>query len=309
MSRLPSGHGWAYLGVALGLTASVAGNVANTVLAESTVSLWLRVPFAVAWPVFLGIGIEVLTRIAWERGWKHWAARAILVGPMSLVSGFMSYLHLHHLMILSGEPGLAQAVGPLAVDGTLFGCTVALLVTRTKARHVEDAGQRMTLAQRVAAAKASATAVLDAAKAPAAVEPVLDVKAPLVLNGAGKSELTRTQVQDALDAGMTAVVLEDPKTAEVPVLEDPAPVSPAPAGTRTQRGTVDYAKVTRLVLEVPKDQDVAERLGTSPKTPQRVRRAVKLMDTTQDLDAIAATVKLSPAAVRTIHAELKELKG
>lgn len=293
MSRLPSGHGWAYLGVALGLTASVAGNVANTVLAESTVSLWLRVPFAVAWPVFLGIGIEVLTRIAWERGWKHWAARAILVGPMSLVSGFMSYLHLHHLMILSGEPGLAQAVGPLAVDGTLFGCTVALLVTRTKARRTDEDGPRLTLAQRVAAAKATATAVLDAAKAPAAVE--VPVEVPAI----------------AADPEPEVLVLEDPE----PVVadrsadtqdptEDLTPVSPAPAGTRTQRGSIDYAKVLRAVLENAKDQDVADIVGGSTKTAQRVRRVVRLLDTTQDLAAIATTVKLPLAAVRTIAAEL-----
>ena len=132
--NLPPGHGWAYAGVALGLTASIAGNVANTVLVRSEVHLALRVCFAVIWPIFLGIGIEVLTRIRWERGWRHWGARAVLVGPMSLVSGFVSYLHLSHLLLLAGEPGPVQGFGPLAVDGTLFGCTVALLVTRRRVR-------------------------------------------------------------------------------------------------------------------------------------------------------------------------------
>jgi hypothetical protein len=133
---LPPGHGWAYAGVLLGLSASLAGNVANTVLTPSGVPVLLRVAFALLWPIFLGIGIEVLTRIEWERGWRHWAARAVLVGPVSLVAGFVSYLHLHHLMVLSGEPGLAQAFGPLAVDGTLLGCTVALLLTRVRSRQV-----------------------------------------------------------------------------------------------------------------------------------------------------------------------------
>lgn len=304
-NRLPSGHGWAYLGVALGLIASVAGNVANTVLTESEVHLALRVPFAVAWPVFVGIGIEVLTRVEWERNWRHWGARAFLMGPMTLVAGFMSYLHLHHLMILSGEPGLAQAVGPLAVDGTLFGCTVALLVTRSSHRSAGQEEKRQTLAQRVAALKTSVTDTIDVLAAPkAAAISVEDLK-----------------VQDlpALEDGTrwSTVPTEDPTTVLVPeapvpnydptpeVLEDPAPVSPAPAGTRRPRGTVDYAKVLRLVQELPKDGDVAERLTISVKTPQRVRRAVRLMDTTTDLAAIASTVKLPLAAVQTIAKELK----
>lgn len=288
-NRLPSGHGWAYLGVALGLTASIVGNVANTVLTVSGVPLELRVPFAVIWPVFLGIGIEVLTRIDWKAGWKHWAARAILVGPMSLVSGFMSYLHLHHLMILSGEPGLAQAVGPLAVDGTLFGCTVALLVTRSKARDT-DAAPRMTLAQRVAAARQTA---LDVKAAAAGQEdPAQVVEGP-------RSAITQDPTVPVLE------IAQDPESDSFPqdLPEDPAPVSPAPV--RTQRGTVDYARVLRAVLDNAKDQAVVDLVGGSTKTSQRVRRAVRLMDTTQDLAAIASTVKLPLAAVTTIQKELK----
>lgn len=292
MNRLPSGHGWAYLGVALGLVASIAGNVANTVLTESTVHLALRVPFAVAWPVFVGIGIEVLTRVEWERNWRHWGARAFLMGPMTLVAGFMSYLHLHHLMILSNEPGLAQAVGPLAVDGTLFGCTVALLVTRASHRHAEATAPRQSLAQRVAALKTSVTDTIEVLAAPKAARD-LDLTAPLPV-------LTQAE-----DPDLAPVDLPVPAAPEVPVLEDPAPVSPAPIGTRTQRGSIDYAKVLRAVLEIPRDQDVADTIGGSAKTAQRVRRVVKLLDTTQDLAAIATTVKLPLAAVTTIAAELK----
>lgn len=289
MNRLPSGHGWAYLGVALGLVASIAGNVANTVLTESTVHLALRVPFAVAWPVFVGIGIEVLTRVEWERNWRHWGARAFLMGPMTLVAGFMSYLHLHHLMILSNEPGLAQAVGPLAVDGTLFGCTVALLVTRASHRQAEATAPRQSLAQRVAALKTSVTDTIEVLAAPKAARD-LDIMAPVPV-------ITQDPepTQD-----LEPVVVPEPE-----VLEDPAPVSPAPIGTRTQRGSIDYAKVLRAVLEIPRDQDVADTIGGSAKTAQRVRRVVKLLDTTQDLAAIATTVKLPLAAVTTIAAELK----
>lgn len=295
--KLPAGHGWAYLGVTLGLAASIAGNVANTVLVPSAVPLELRVPFAVAWPVFLGIGIEVLTRVAWERNWRHWAARALLVGPMSLVAAVMSYLHLHHLMVLSGEPGLAQAVGPLAVDGTLFGCTVALLVTRAAERMTDtvSVAGRQTLAQRVAAIRTAA----------------LDVRA------AAAGQL---QVQDPAPA-------EDPEVQEdpAPVSPTPVPVSPAvvlgpyppamigtpvsPAPRRTRPGTVDVVKVMKLTQEYARDSDVADLAGCSPKTAQRVRRAARLvrdMAGTSDAD-IATTVKLNPIQVAAIRAELENL--
>lgn len=285
MRKLPSGHGWAYLGVVLGLAGSVIGNVANTVLTPSGVPLGLRVPFASAWPVFLGIGIEVLTRIDWKAGWKHWAARALLVGPMSLVAGFMSYLHLHHLMVMSGEPGLAQLIGPIGVDGTLFGCTVALLVTRGAARHAEDQPASKTLAERVASLRTAA----------------LDVKA-----AAAGTQDPKTQDQDAPaqvpapETQDSPVATEDraPETQDLPATQDPTEV-------RTQRGSVDYAKVLRAVLENAKDQDVADLIGVSAKTAQRVRRVVKLLGTTEDLAAIAATVKLAPPAVKTIAEELK----
>ena len=139
--KLRPGHGWAYFGVLVGLAASITGNVAHTYLADSDISLQLRVPLAVLWPVMLLIGIEVLTRVDWTKNWRHWFARLLLVGPVALVSAFVSYLHLFHLMGLAGETELAQYAGPLAVDGTLFGCTVALLVTRAAHR---DAGQEKT---------------------------------------------------------------------------------------------------------------------------------------------------------------------
>lgn len=288
-NKLPAGHGWAYLGVTLGLTASVAGNVANTVLTPSAVALELRVPFAVAWPVFLGIGIEVLTRVDWERNWRHWAARALLVGPMSLVAAVMSYIHLHHLMVLSGEPGLAQAIGPLAVDGTLFGCTVALLVTRAADRLTVD-GPHLTLAQKVTALRAAA---LDLKSAATGEVPALDP--------APQDPEDLTPVSPAPVPVSPAVVLGP---------FPPALVDQDPAPRRTRPGSVDLVKVLALTREYSRDADVADVAGCSPKTAQRVRRAARLirdMAGAGDAD-IATTVKLNPVQVATIRAELESLE-
>lgn len=207
MSKLPPGHRWAYFGVGLGLLASIAGNVANTVLVESPVTLWLRVPFAVVWPVFLGIGIEVLTRIEWERNWKHWGARLVLVGPMSLVAGVMSYLHLNHLMALSGEPGLAQAIGPLAVDGTLFGCTVALLVTRVSAR----VGQREDPLKVPADLKVPEVPVsIEVPEVPALEVPKVP-EGPRPVSPAGPGTVRTRGTRTAWDVAKAVHVLMDPE--------------------------------------------------------------------------------------------------
>jgi hypothetical protein len=249
MSRkLPPGHGWAYLGVILGLIASVAGNVANTVLAVSDVDLKLRIPFAVAWPVFVYIGIEVLTRVEWHRNWRHWIARLMLMGPMTLVAAFMSYLHLNHLMILSGEPGLAQAIGPLAIDGTLFGCTVALLVTRAGGRDVE----RKSLAERVAGLRETVAAVADAAT--------------------GKTP----EVQPASVDEPTESVQPDPIDDELQkIIDEVKPRSPS-ARSYTPRGSWDIRKAVELIADEDlSDQAIADLVGTGVKGIQRARRGYR----------------------------------
>lgn len=131
-----NGRTWAYIGLFLGLTASITANTASTVLITNGVSLWLRVPFAVIWPVTVYVAIEVLIRTDWRKTWSDIAIRLVIVGPVSTVAAVVSYLHQSHLMRLAGETGLAVAIGPLAIDGMLFGMTATLIrkaiVTRTE---------------------------------------------------------------------------------------------------------------------------------------------------------------------------------
>jgi hypothetical protein len=273
--KLPPGHGWAYFGVVLGLIASVAGNVANTVLTVSSVPLQLRVPFAVAWPVFVYIGIEVLTRVEWERNWRHWIARLMLMGPMTLVAAFMSYLHLHHLMILSGEPGLAQAVGPLAVDGTLFGCTVALLVTRHVARGQDT--ERKSFAERVAAARQTLVDAKDAA-----------------LGGQEKTAAA-PEPEPTLDQELEALL--DAETVR--------PVSPPkPPRSYPTRGSWDVPKAVAMIADgTESDQSIADLVGVGVKQIQRTRRAYRHLR--QDPRAtVPADWKVPGAVVDVIRREV-----
>jgi hypothetical protein len=39
---------------------------------------------------------------------------------------------------MMGEPGIVQAIGPLAIDGLMIGCTLALLFTRTSVPAGEE---------------------------------------------------------------------------------------------------------------------------------------------------------------------------
>lgn len=141
MRDTSSGKRWARSGLGLGAGLSVIGNVAHAVLLISPVSLWLRIPFAVVWPVALFVGIEVLVRIDWRQKFIDYAGRFLLVGPVSVVAAVVSYLHLHSLMVLASEDTFSAIIGPAAVDGLMIGCTVALLAVRSAS--LADTGQEI----------------------------------------------------------------------------------------------------------------------------------------------------------------------
>ncbi|HEY6926578.1 MAG TPA: hypothetical protein VI653_24045 [Steroidobacteraceae bacterium] len=125
-----SGRRWGRGGLAFGASLSLMGNVAHTCLVSSSVSLWLRLPLAIVWPVALFVGIEILVRVIWRRNLIDVAGRFLLILPVSTVAAVVSYQHLHALMRLAGEDGVAVLIGPLAVDGLMLGSTVALLAIR-----------------------------------------------------------------------------------------------------------------------------------------------------------------------------------
>lgn len=124
-----SGRSWARGGFIASMIISLVGNVAHTYLLDSTVSLWLRVPGALIWPGLLFVGIEVIIRIKWQRRVMHGLARTTLLFA-AVPAAITSYEHLHALLLLMGERPFVAGIGPLAVDGTMIGCTLALLFTR-----------------------------------------------------------------------------------------------------------------------------------------------------------------------------------
>jgi hypothetical protein len=124
-----NGQRWARNGLLFGILASVVGNIANAYLTETPVSLGLRVPLAVIWPIGMFLAIEVLVRNRHVRGALARVGQGALL-TVSIPTAVTSFVNLHGLMVKANEPGIAQLSGPLAIDGLMLGCTVMLLAAR-----------------------------------------------------------------------------------------------------------------------------------------------------------------------------------
>src|SRR5215831_18194668 len=58
--------------------------------------------------------------------WIRWTTTAC-VGLLGLIAGTVSYLHMHMLVALHGQPGWVAALTPLSVDGMIMAASTALL--------------------------------------------------------------------------------------------------------------------------------------------------------------------------------------
>lgn len=118
------------------LVISVIANITETTLAVSEISLWLRVPGAAVWPILAFRAIEILVRMLWERRFSHYLTRSLILIP-GIPAIIVSYEHQRALLIAMGETGVVPFIGPIAIDGLMIGCTLALLVTRQREVTVE----------------------------------------------------------------------------------------------------------------------------------------------------------------------------
>lgn len=124
-----NGRRWARFTLVVTLFVSVVANITHAALADSVITLWLRVPGASIWPLLSFLAIEIIVRVQWERRWAHGLARAFILGP-AIPAVIVSYEHQERLLRMMGESGIVSAIGPLAIDGLMIGCTLALLFTR-----------------------------------------------------------------------------------------------------------------------------------------------------------------------------------
>lgn len=111
------------------LLISVIANITHAVRADSDVTLWLRVPGAAVWPLLSFLAIEIIVRVQWQSVFSHYLARTFVLGP-AIPAVIVSYEHQSSLLTMMGENALVSTIGPLAIDGLMIGCTLALLFTR-----------------------------------------------------------------------------------------------------------------------------------------------------------------------------------
>ena len=138
MNRTSNGRGWAYTGTLLGALVSIAANVAHSFVPPADASSTWRPPtgailFAAFWPVALFVGIEMLARVAWRRGWRFSLLRFGGLLPVAGTAAIVSYLHLAGLLAHYGEPKITVVIGPLAVDGLMVMSAAALMSTSPRA--------------------------------------------------------------------------------------------------------------------------------------------------------------------------------
>jgi hypothetical protein len=132
--RVAAGRGWAYAGAVLGGAVSVAANIAHSYVPPAgTPAGWQppggAVAFAVVWPVFLFVAVEILARVDWRRAGRWGVVRYAGLLPVALVAAGVSYRHLSGLLAFYGEDRPIAAFGPLAVDGLMVMATGALIAT------------------------------------------------------------------------------------------------------------------------------------------------------------------------------------
>lgn len=123
-----TGRAWAYLGVVLGGSVSVAANIAHSYVVNPNPPT-LAVAVSVFWPTALFVTVEILARVAWPSGTRWVLLRFGGLLPVATVAAVVSYRHLSGLLAHYGEDPLTVAIGPLAVDGLMLVATGALVAT------------------------------------------------------------------------------------------------------------------------------------------------------------------------------------
>ena len=102
----------------------------------------------------------------------RWIRRTTIgcVGMLALIAGTVSYLHMHLLVELHGQPGWVAALTPMSVDGMILAASTALLAESRSGKHggvlpwaLLVVGSVASLAANVAVAEPSVTRRLIAA--------------------------------------------------------------------------------------------------------------------------------------------------
>jgi hypothetical protein len=128
------GKGWATFGSGLGISASIAGNIAHVYVQNPSPALGAVVSAGI-WPVALLVALEVIARVSWPNKLIYRITRYGGLTTVALIAGLLSYKHMSALLSAYGEDPLSAALGPFVIDGLLVVCSVALLAIADNGRH------------------------------------------------------------------------------------------------------------------------------------------------------------------------------
>lgn len=147
---------FAYAGVMLGLAASLGANVLH-VMDQPDPSGW-SVAGAAFWPLALLVSSEVLARKRWA---SDRARVAGVVGVLTVagVAAWISYGHVHGLLLSWGEPAASAMLGPLAIDGLMVVSSLALVAQDAPPFLVDRASMVATVVDESASPVPPAAAV------------------------------------------------------------------------------------------------------------------------------------------------------
>lgn len=129
-----NGIGWARFGFWLGLAVSIAANVLHALTPAAPAAAVIG---SAVWPVLLLIAVEVLSRIDWGEHRGQRVAGLAGAGVVAIVAAIASYQHMRGLLLGWGEPAFLAAIEPIAVDGLMVLCGMALLVAGRQTGHEE----------------------------------------------------------------------------------------------------------------------------------------------------------------------------
>ncbi|HEU4754269.1 MAG TPA: hypothetical protein VFU47_14260 [Armatimonadota bacterium] len=269
---------FAWGGLVIGGGLSITANLTSVVLPvmpgkwyrAADLQAWRALPVqegrtsAYVWAVaFPVLALLGVELVAHSRQLPGWLRFGAL-GAAAAVAAASSYAHIVLVLLWNRQHPIIAAFGPLAIDGVMILCSVILIGGVAAPRDKSEQDKAPVLSP---APVPSPAPVLSSFPVPA------PVPAPV---------LSPAPVQQ-----------DKPERDKVSV--------PAP---RTARTKLDTAEAVRLIQSTDwTDAEIGDKLGTSYKTIQRVRRVVRVIasGTSATDEEIAATLKLTEGFVGTVR--------
>lgn len=223
------------VGLALGVAASMAANIAFAIADSGSSTGWMvaiRVLFSAAMPLALFWCIDLIIRIPGTSRLRS-VVRVLVTTGIGGFAGWVSYWHMHDILVLVGEPIGTARVVPGAIDGAMLVGTISMIELERTARNIAAVEQ----AQRNAA-QAQAEIEAEAAKAQARADRQITAEEQAArdavrydrMNGTTKGKFTRVYRTEGADAAIRQFAGRRRSTA-TPAVKAADPLHPVSPGT------------------------------------------------------------------------------